>query len=1264
MYVLNGQPVTEVVFEAYKAERDAHFRALAKRSGITLRVTSLEESSRRCEGCDADISDRPSNHTVCLDCYRAGNRGQKRSQGRNCEWCSADISDRPDSFTVCLDCFRAGNQSGGSGSAQKQVRGRHCQNKALNRISIHRPGRAVGAMRRLTLRASALVVSSLIVCFTGVGGSESDEVAVASASGQAEVTGDTLQPRRDWPSDVPGGLGQDDLRVLYDSMHEGHEPAWNESMMCPATWHHLPESKRRILQLNDTTAYSGYNFPGSEGPEDRPYVLPYQIPPPPPPPLPPCAGGFSIKYPLDGDGEKIIGDFECLDECPPGYRIADSGSGSFKECVLCPENCHSCIGTSCGTCVECDNGFNLMPDNTCSRVLGVDENPSGLGCPTGFIPGPSTRYGTFDTPDDFLNFTVDSKPTDVSAITRRVSTLKDEFWYFSHGYGETLPFNMEAVFGAETTHYPAHNWTDLWFSSYAENICSRDKWSDGTYCNFSRPSGHGTASCCVAWGKQVDLRITFDSTFSEDAENVLSDAEGDGKTAEKTPEPDTEYQYVHMGFRTRTGKDDTKGTYFCGRQEDAFGAKKSYISYNQEQMTMHVFRDGRVQCWIDTNIKDGLPTRAPDYKTTVETPHNTFGPINVVSTGKRAGLAEGGALVKDMNFLVNTEMQLDVGRSCVAQPPAWPSPTVDARAFRNPPSTLVDLFVDYLGIGTSESPFAAVDRYYYSHDFNDVNVANFSNFSTPFEDIRHTQILNVPRMCDEVFVRLADAYGTSVSAVARVPIVNGSGLSGAWGPGNSIRVHAHTLWELISAMRDQTVTVIELQRHIGLAGVRLPVIGPGRDLTIIGACGHINGPKNVTFESSTNRRRHLQQVQFKSTEKDIYTGAHGDLFGPESQTLLYKQIAEILDLHKWLNETEPFVLDPIAPFPVYGSDTVHYPCNKPAPAVRSDFQSLHGLGNRFMQAKRPLEYFAQGTIYGFGWVSKEVGPLGGAAMDVPENYVDVPVTHVYTVNLTDPITNVTAEVNITNTTVVRTYVVPLKDRCVVDGLDTSALFSVGDGDSPDCRWPKKKVKRFRPAQGGAVGAVVDVPLSAARRGKRWYDDGAGTKMDDLGDYITTATGSFSPWGNDNADTPKPLQQALDTLGEFRTQYRRCGRLQLQGLVLRGGWSNATSGAGITNNGGQVVLEQCVVEGMRTGPGSGKGGAVSNRGGSLEIINSVFRENVAARGLSGTENTTDALDGTDFANNLYSHHSGYLSVDYESRFDGVPWRITTSEEAGR
>ena len=608
-------------------------------------------------------------------------------------------------------------------------------------------------------------------------------------------------------------------------------------------------------------------------------------------------------------------------------------------------------------------------------------------------------------------------------------------------------------------------------------------------------------------------------------------------------------------------------------------------------------------------------------------------------------------------------------------PPAWPSPTVDATAFRNPPATLVDLFVDYRGIGTQESPFQAVDRYYYSHEFELLNVANFSTESNPppFEDIRHTQILDFPQASNEIFVRLADAYGTSLSDIARVPVVNGSGLSGAWGPGNSIRVHVRTLWELISAMRDPNVSVIELQRHIGLRGVKLPVIGAGRDLTIIGSCANVNGPKNVTNEdlalgnpqgASTGRRR-LTQVKFKSATKDIYTGVHGDLFGPESQTLLYKHIAEILDLQKWLNETEPFVLDPIAPFPVYQSDTLHYKWNNSAPAVRSEGQ-LYSKGTRFLQQKRPVEYFAQGTIHAFGWVAREVGPLGGAAMDVPENYVDVPVVHVYTVNVTDSLTNVTTEVNVTNTTVVCTYVVPLKDRCVVDGLDQSALFTVGDRESPDCRWPQRKAKRFQPSQGGAVGEVVDVPVSAARKANRWYDDTAGVHMSDIDDYVTTVTGGYSPWGNDNADTPKPRgpQRTPDTLGQFRTSYRRCGRLQLQGLVLRGGWSNSTAGVGITNNGGQVVLEQVVVEGMRTGLGSGRGGAVSNRGGSLEIINSIFRENVAARGASRLENVTQGLAGTDLGNNLYNHHSGYLSVDYKSSFDGAPWRITTSEEAGR
>jgi len=54
---------------------------------------------RRCEQCDADISDRPPGHTRCLGCYR--------SPGRQCEQCAADISDRPPTHTRCLGCYRS-----------------------------------------------------------------------------------------------------------------------------------------------------------------------------------------------------------------------------------------------------------------------------------------------------------------------------------------------------------------------------------------------------------------------------------------------------------------------------------------------------------------------------------------------------------------------------------------------------------------------------------------------------------------------------------------------------------------------------------------------------------------------------------------------------------------------------------------------------------------------------------------------------------------------------------------------------------------------------------------------------------------------------------------------------------------------------------------------------------------------------------------------------------------------------------------------------
>jgi len=151
-------------------------------------------------------------------------------------------------------------------------------------------------MRRPTLRASALAVVSLLVCFPGVGGSQSDEAAAASASGKGAVPGDTLQAP-DWFSDA---LRDDESRVRrWHDVHVGLEQAENQLETCPASWNHFPESKRRILQVNDTTTYSGYNYPGSEGPEDRVYVLPSRMPPPPaPPPAPPPSISLPSAPPL------------------------------------------------------------------------------------------------------------------------------------------------------------------------------------------------------------------------------------------------------------------------------------------------------------------------------------------------------------------------------------------------------------------------------------------------------------------------------------------------------------------------------------------------------------------------------------------------------------------------------------------------------------------------------------------------------------------------------------------------------------------------------------------------------------------------------------------------------------------------------------------------------------------------------------------------------------------------------------------------------
>jgi len=55
---------------------------------------------RCCESCEHDISDRPANNTLCIDCWRDGSR--------RCELCEHDISDRPANHTLCIDCWRDG----------------------------------------------------------------------------------------------------------------------------------------------------------------------------------------------------------------------------------------------------------------------------------------------------------------------------------------------------------------------------------------------------------------------------------------------------------------------------------------------------------------------------------------------------------------------------------------------------------------------------------------------------------------------------------------------------------------------------------------------------------------------------------------------------------------------------------------------------------------------------------------------------------------------------------------------------------------------------------------------------------------------------------------------------------------------------------------------------------------------------------------------------------------------------------------------------
>lgn len=75
---------------------------------------------RRCEKCGIDISDHPTHHTKCLDCWIEGENFNDDLEGddyledesnmdsheRSCVVCGCDISDTPHYYTMCNHCYK------------------------------------------------------------------------------------------------------------------------------------------------------------------------------------------------------------------------------------------------------------------------------------------------------------------------------------------------------------------------------------------------------------------------------------------------------------------------------------------------------------------------------------------------------------------------------------------------------------------------------------------------------------------------------------------------------------------------------------------------------------------------------------------------------------------------------------------------------------------------------------------------------------------------------------------------------------------------------------------------------------------------------------------------------------------------------------------------------------------------------------------------------------------------------------------------------
>ena len=198
---------------------------------------------------------------------------------------------------------------------------------------------------------------------------------------------------------------------------------------------------------------------------------------------------------------------------------------------------------------------------------------------------------------------------------------------------------------------------------------------------------------------------------------------------------------------------------------------------------------------------------------------------------------------------------------------------------------------------------------------------------------------------------------------------------------------------------------------------------------------------------------------------------------------------------------------------------------------------------------------------------------------------------------------------------------------MIDGLGESALFTVGDAESPDCCWPAEpgdsnRAGRRRPGGGRGRGVSLGADETAVARRRRFdfrsffLDFGRArtpgtprTRGTARRSRNSTATGSFSPWANDNAAAAPAGRKTR------RRSASSAARAAVRATVAgepgaAGGWSE-TGGAAALVAGGELRVKDCVVEGHRTG--SPPAAAAPAQPGRPLDPRSVFRENAARRG---------------------------------------------------